>query len=85
MHHSEQIETDTQVEEREVLLQRAVEATNLGHRHEMEVAIEQIKEHLHMYPGDEGVKPLEEQLEKMRLLLAQETPDSVRYMESTAK
>lgn len=77
-----QIQTDTSTEEREVLLQRAIQATNLGHRDEMKVAIKQIKEHIHMYPGDEAVKPLRDQLEKMEALIEDDTPESVDYAKS---
>jgi hypothetical protein len=76
------METDTTTEEREVILSRAIEATNLGHRDEMEEAIRQIKEHIHMYGGDEGLAPLEKQLRIMEDLIADDTPNSVRYQET---
>ncbi|MES2462711.1 MAG: hypothetical protein V4671_19185 [Armatimonadota bacterium] len=82
MHETRQMETDTTTEEREVILQRAVEATNLGHRDDMKVAISQIKEHIHMYGGDEGIAVLQKQLHIMEELIGDETPDSVRYQEN---
>jgi hypothetical protein len=83
MHETRQMETDTTTEEREVILQRAIEATNLGHRDDMAVAISQIKEHIHMYQGDEGIAPLLKQLRIMEALIADDTANSVRYQEST--
>ena len=73
MNGTHQMETDTTTEEREVILQRSIEATNLGHRHDMEVAISQIKEHIHMYGGDEGIAPLKAQLQIMEDLIADDT------------
>ncbi len=81
MHETRQMETDTTTDEREVLLQRSIEATNLGHRDEMKVAISQIKEHIHMYGGDEGIAVLQEQLRIMEGIIADDTPNSVRYQE----
>jgi hypothetical protein len=69
-----QMETDTTTEEREVLLQRAIEATNLGHRDQMGKIIAQMREHIRMYDGDEGLWVLKEQLEKMEALLTQDAP-----------
>ncbi|MBC8104556.1 MAG: hypothetical protein H7Z41_18430 [Cytophagales bacterium] len=85
MHETRQMETDTTTEEREVLLQRAIEATNLGHRHDIEVAIRQIKEHIHLYGGDEGIAALQETLKNLEALIADETPESVRYQESAGQ
>jgi hypothetical protein len=82
MHETRQMETDTTTDEREVILQRAIEATNLGHRDDMKVAINQIKEHMHMYRGDEGIAVLEKQLRIMEELIADDTPNSVRYQEN---
>lgn len=82
MHETRQMETDTTTTEREVLLQRSIEATNLGHRDEMQEAIKQIEEHIHMYQADEGIAPLKEQLEIMEGMIAGDTPSSVRYGEN---
>jgi len=72
-----QMETDTTTEEREVLLQRAIAATNLGHLDEMRKVVAQIREHARMYPADEGLWVLNEQLEKMETILSADTPDSL--------
>jgi hypothetical protein len=82
MHETRQMETDTTTEEREVLLQRSIEATNLGHRDAMQEAIKQIKEHMHMYQADEGIAPLQEQLQIMESLIADDTSSSTRYNEN---
>jgi hypothetical protein len=73
MHETRQMETDTTTEEREVILQRSIEATNQGDRHGMEVAISQIKEHIHMYTGDEGIAVLQKQLHIMEELISDES------------
>jgi len=72
-----QMETDTTTEEREVLLQRAISATNLGHLDDMRKVAAQIREHAHMYPADEGLWVLNEQLEKMEVILSADSPDSL--------
>ncbi len=82
MHETRQMATDTTTDEREVILQRSIEATNLGHRDDMKVAISQIKEHIHMYGGDEGIAPLQKQLRIMEELIADDTADSNRYQEN---
>ena len=76
---TKQMETDTTTEEREILLQRAGEALTLGHRHDLEAVRDQLKEHHHMYEGDEALPLVEQTIAKLEAALADNTPDSVNY------
>jgi hypothetical protein len=67
-HHTRQMETDTVVEEREVLLQRAMAANTTT---EARAVRDQIEEHKKMYKGDDGFAPLEEQLKRLYTMLGE--------------
>lgn len=78
-HHAE---TDTTVEEREILLQRAGEAVTLGHRDKIQAVRDQLREHREMYQADAGLTAVDEQLRRLDAALGEESPDSYRYAEN---
>lgn len=65
-HRTRQMETDTVTEEREVLLQRAMQANTVT---DARAVIDQIYEHKKMYQADEGIAVLDEQLKRLETML----------------
>ena len=61
-HHTKQPASDTTVEEREVLIQRAHEANTIGDARKV---IDQIYEHKKMYQADAGMAALDEALARV--------------------
>lgn len=67
-HHTRQMETDTVTEEREILIQRAMEANTVTAARQIQ---EQIYEHKKMYQGDHGVAALDEALKRVETMLGE--------------
>ena len=85
MHHEHedntiQMETDTTTYEREALIEKAIEALNLGHLDELRAVSDQMHEHQEMYEGDEGLAALDEQLRRVEAVISEQTPAAVAYM-----
>lgn len=75
--HTVQMETDTTTDEREALLQAAINARTIDDARKVR---DQIVEHMEMYEGDEGAHVLKEQLTRLEEMLGEHSPSGVSYM-----
>ncbi len=82
MDHTHQMETDTAVEEREILLQRATEAIGAGDGAKLEAARAQLREYREMYQGDPALALVDETLRKLDTAMGESSPDEYAYAEN---
>ena len=66
-HHTRQMATDTTVEEREVLLQRAMTVNTV---HDARAVYDQIEEHRKMYQGDEALGMFDAAMARLEKMVA---------------
>lgn len=82
MEHTKQMETDTAVEEREIIIQRALSAMNLGHRDDIRIARDQLREYREQFQGDPAMAFVDDNLRKLDSALGEQSPDSYAYAEN---
>jgi hypothetical protein len=85
MEKTQQMETDTATEEREVLVQRGVQAMQQGHRDEITIVRDQLREYREQFQGDPAMAFVDENLRKLDTALGEESPDSYRYPENDSE
>ena len=77
-----QMETDTATEEREIIIQRGLAALTLGHRDEIRIARDQLREYREQYDADPAMAFVDENLRKLDAALGEESPDTYAYTEN---
>ena len=82
MDRTRQFESDTAVEEREVLLQRAAQALASADAAKTLSARNELREYREQYRGDPALGYVDEQLRKLDAALGERSPDIYAYAEN---
>jgi len=82
MDRTRQYESDTAVEEREILLQRAGQAITAGDAAKITIARNELREYREQYLGDPALAAVDDQLRKLDAALGEKSPDVYAYAEN---
>ncbi len=82
MEHTKQIESDTEVEEREILLQRAGMALEAKDMHMVKIVRDQLRDYREQYLGDPALALVDQTLRSLDRALGETSPDEYAYADN---
>jgi hypothetical protein len=82
MEHTQQFESDTAVEEREILLQRAGQVLASKDLEKTRVVRDQLRDYREQYQGDAALALVDETLRSLDSALGETSPDEYAYADN---